>query len=311
MHATDAPSSDHPHRSEGPVGADRARAFLLVLVAYLVALVVALLVGIAWAPAHPIAVAAAADVAATLAVFAFSVAFRNSSFYDPYWSVAPIPIALYWVAAAAPGAAQPARQALVLACVALWGARLTANWARGWGGLAHEDWRYVDMRAWSGRLYWPVSLVAIHLVPTAVVFLGCLPLWPALAGGARPLGALDALAAALCLGGTALELVADEQLRRFRRAGPPPEAILETGLWAWSRHPNYLGEIAFWLGLAFFGAAAAGLVAWAWLGAAAIVLLFRFASLPMMERRMLARRPGYAERQRRVSLLLPRPPRRA
>ena len=61
--------------------------------------------------------------------------------------------------------------------------------------------------------------------------------------------------------------------------------------------------------LAVFGLAAAGLVWWAWLGAVAIVLMFRFASLPMIEARMLARRPGYADRQRRVSLLLPWPPR--
>jgi len=287
---------------------DRGRAFLLVLVAYLVALVVALIVGIGWSAEHPIAVAAAADFSATLVVFAFSVAFGNSSFYDPYWSVAPVAIALYFALAGEPGAAVPARQVVAVACVALWGARLTWNWARGWQGLAHEDWRYVDMRAQSGRLYWPVSFLAIHLFPTVIVFLGCLPLWPALAAGARPLGPLDGLGAALCLGGTALELVADGQLRRFRLAAPPPEAILESGLWAWSRHPNYLGEILFWLGLAVFGLAAAGFAPSAWLGAAAIVLMFRFASLPMIEKRMLARRPGYAERQRRVSLLIPRPP---
>ena len=108
----------------------------------------------------------------------------------------------------------------------------------------------------------------MHVLPTAIVFLGCLPLWLALAAGARPLGALDALGAALALGGTALEFFADNQLRRFRLASPPPGPILESGLWAWSRHPNYLGEILFWLGLAVFGLAAAGFVWWAWLGAA-------------------------------------------
>lgn len=286
----------------------RARAFLLVLIAYHAAVLVALVVALARWPEHPIALAAEADLAATLVVFYFSFAFGNSSFYDPYWSVAPIAIALYWSLAGEPGAAVAERELLALSCVVVWGVRLTWNWARGWGGLAHEDWRYVDIRAWSGRLYWPASLVAIHLAPTAIVFLGCLPLWPALAAGARPLGALDALAAGLCLAGTGLELVADGQLRRFRAASPPPGAILESGLWAWSRHPNYLGEILFWIGLAVFGLAAAGFVWWAWLGAAAMVLMFRFASLPLIERRMLARRPRYAERQRRVSLLIPWPP---
>ncbi len=294
----------------GTPPAPRSRAFLWVIVAYLVALVAALLVGIAVSDRHPIAVALAADLAATLVVFGFSRAFDNSSFYDAYWSVAPLPIGIYFALASEPAAASPARQGLVLLALALWGARLTWNWARGWTGLDHEDWRYVDMRRSTGGLYWLVSLLGLHLAPTAIVFLGCLPLWPALAAGTRPLGPLDAVAAACALGGTALELVSDNQLRRFRLSGPPPGSTFEGGLWAWSRHPNYLGEILFWIGLAVFGFAAAGFVAWAWIGALAMVLMFRFVSLPLIENRMLARRPGYEERRRRVSLLLPWPPRR-
>lgn len=290
--------------------ADRTRAFLWIWLAYLVAIVAALLVGIALAGQPPLLVALAADVAATFVVFGFGFAFDNASFYDPYWSVAPPAIGLYFAFASEPGAALPARQALVLGLLTLWAVRLTWNWARGWSGLGHEDWRYVDMRASSGKLYWPgASLFAIHLFPTAIVFLGCLPLWPALAAGARPLGPIDALASACALAGTALELFADNQLRRFRLSGAAPGATLESGLWAWSRHPNYLGEILLWIGLALFGLAAAGFVWWTWIGALAIVAMFRFASLPMIEKRMLARRPGYAERQQRVSMLLPWPPR--
>ncbi len=291
----------------------RAHAFLWIAVAYLAALGVGLVAGIAVLGRHPIEVAWIADVTATLAIFAFSLAFGNSSFYDAYWSVAPVPIAVYWVFAPAPagGAAVPERQLLVLAVVLLWAVRLTANWARGWEGLAHEDWRYVDIRAKTGRLYWPASLVALHAFPTAIVFIGLLPLWLALASGSRPLGALDALAAAIGLLAVLLEWFADEQLRRFRRSKPPPDAICEIGLWAWSRHPNYLGEILFWVSLALFGLASAGFAWWAWLGAPAMLAMFLFVSIPLKETRMLARRPAYLERQRRVSLLVPRPPRRA
>jgi steroid 5-alpha reductase family enzyme len=294
-----------------PHGADRVRAFLWIAVAYLSALVVALVAGIALGDRHPIAVALAADVAATLVVFGFSFAFGNSSFYDAYWSVAPPLVGLWF--ALAPGAhGDPQRQVLVLALVLLWAVRLTWNWARGWTGLDHEDWRYVDLRAKSGRAgYWLVSLLGLHGMPTAIVFLGLLPLWPALATGARPLGPLDALAAAVTLSGVALEFFADNQLRRFRLSGPAPGATLESGLWAWSRHPNYLGEMLFWWGLALFSLAAAGFVWWAWLGCIAITAMFLGTSIPMKEARMLARRPAYAERQRRVSLLLPRPPKRS
>jgi len=101
-------------------------------VAYLAAGGVALLVGIALRDEPPLVLVAGADLAATLVIFAFSRAFGNSSFYDAYWSVAPVPIALYL--ALGPGAeeALPARQGLVLLLVGLWAVRLTHNWARGW-----------------------------------------------------------------------------------------------------------------------------------------------------------------------------------
>lgn len=289
----------------------RSYAFLWIAVAYLSALVAALVTGISVGDRHPIEVALWADVAATLAIFAFSFAFGNSSFYDAYWSVAP-PLVALWFTLAPGSQGVPGRRALVLAVVALWALRLTANWARGWSGLDHEDWRYVDLRQKSGRAgYWLVSLFGLHGMPTLIVFAGLLPLWPALATGARALGWLDALAAAVGLAGVALEWFADEALRRFRRSKPPPDAILASGLWAWSRHPNYLGEMLFWLSLALFSLAAAGFVWWAWLGVAAITAMFLATSIPMKEARMLERRPAYAERQRRVSLLIPLPPKRS
>ena len=130
------------------------RAVLSVALAYLVALAVALSVGHTVPLEHPIGVALAADVAATVVIFGFSLAYRNSSFYDPYWSLAPIAIAIYWLSLAN---IYPVRAFVVLALVTLWGLRLTWNWLRGWQGLGHEDWRYVDLQRSSGRAYWLVS----------------------------------------------------------------------------------------------------------------------------------------------------------
>jgi len=209
------------------------RAFGWIGAAYAAALLVALAVG-AWGDwSDPLAVAFAADLAATLVVFGFSVAFNNSSFYDAYWSVAPPVLALYFAA-------------------------------------------------------------------------------QALAGGERrPAGAGDR--AGLRLGHPADRRDLARGARRPRAAAlsprrSPRQAILATGVWAWSRHPNYVGEMGFWWGLWLFGVAAAP--AWWWItriGPVAITLLFRFASLPLIEARMLARRPAYAERQRRVSMVVPWP----
>ncbi|HKJ25551.1 MAG TPA: DUF1295 domain-containing protein [Myxococcota bacterium] len=284
------------------------RAFGWIAVAYAAALAVAVVVGHRVDGDSPLWIAFWADVAATCVVFAFSVAFRNSSFYDAYWSVAPTAIVFYWLAGAADGV--PAlRQVVVSLLVVAWGVRLTANWARGWTGLDHEDWRYVDLQRKTGRLYWLVSFGGIHMMPTLWVFGGCLALYPALATGTGDFGALDAIAALVTGAAIALEFEADQQLRRFRTApGRSPEDVLDTGLWARSRHPNYLGEMGFWWGLWIFALAADPSWWWTAVGPLAITAMFRFASLPMIETRMLERRPErFAAYQRRTPMVLPWP----
>ncbi len=291
----------------------RTAAFLYVTTAYVLAGVLAWLVGhvasgMIGAPTW--AVILAADAAATVAVFVFSVVFDNSSFYDPYWSVAPMVIAPWLFATSMPGV-PIVRKLAVLVLVTTWGARLTWNWARGWEGLAHEDWRYVDMRKKTKRAYWIVSFVAIHMMPTIWVYLGCLALLPALATGTRPVGAIDLLALVVTAGAIAIETIADEQLRAFRRSGPSEGQIMDRGLWAWSRHPNYLGEMSFWWGLWLFGLAADPSAYVTLAGPLSVTVLFVFVSVPLLDRRSVARRPAYADHMARVPGLFPRPWRRA
>lgn len=293
-----------------PRAVPRARSFVWITVAYIVALAAAWAAARAVGPAvHPLWAVAAADAAGTAAVFLFSVAFDNTSVYDPYWSVAPMAIAPYLALRPESAAGSPARQILICTLVSLWGLRLTWNWARGFSGLGHEDWRYVDVRRSSGRAYWLASFAGLHSFPTVLVYLGCLPLFFAMTSP-RPLGPLDALAAAVTLGALVVEAVADEQLRRFRREGRGAGAIMNVGLWAHCRHPNYLGEVGFWWGLLLFALATWPAPLWAGTGALAITLLFVFASIPMLDRRSLARRPAYAEHMKRVPALVPWFPRK-
>jgi steroid 5-alpha reductase family enzyme len=290
--------------------ADRRRRGLAALaVAYAAALASALAVVWALRGRHPVLVAAAADAAATVVVFAFSVRHDNSSIYDPYWSVAPVPIALYW-ASLADGGGSGLRRAWVLVIVGLWSLRLTANQLSRWGGLGDEDFRYAELRARSGRWYWPASLVGVHLMPTVWVFLGLLPVFPALAGPGGAWSALDAAAVVVTGGAVLLEAVADRQLRTFLRERRDPAAVLDSGLWALSRHPNYLGEILFWWGLFLSGVAAAPDRAWTVVGPLAITSLFVFVSVPWMDRRMAARHPAWVARLRTVPALVPWPRRR-
>lgn len=281
--------------------------FAIVGFAYVIAHVAAQAVVQATAGLHPLVVVAIADVAATITVFVFSRSFNNTSVYDPYWSVAPASIACWLALGPGSGAGLTLRQGMVLTLVAIYAVRLTFNWARGWPGLSHEDWRYVEVRHKTGKLYWPASFFGLHLMPTVMVYLGVLPLHAALVTNPEGFGVLDVVAALVTLGAIVIESVADEQLRTFRRGKQEDGAICTVGLWKWSRHPNYFGEISFWGGLLLFGIAA-GAPWWSAIGLVAMVGLFVGASIPLAEKRSLRRRPHYAEHQRRTSMLIPWPP---
>jgi len=249
-----------------------------------------------------------ADGAATLVVFGFSLRYRNSSFYDPYWSVIPPLLAAWWMWTH-PSSLRDTRTLLAMALVCVWAVRLTTNWSVYWGGLHHEDWRYPLVRARAGKAAVLADLFGIHLFPTAQVFLGCLPLYAVISRAGAPLGGLDALACVVTLGAIAIETIADLQLHAFI-AKRQPGSFITTGLWAWSRHPNYFGELGFWWGLMLFGLAAAP-AQWWWIipGALSMTAMFKFASIPLMDTRSLERRPAYAGHMRKVPALLPLPPR--
>jgi len=272
-----------------------------IAAAYGVAIAASIAAGYAVRRLHPLAVVAIADVVGTLVVFLFSRAFNNSSFYDPYWSVAPMVMVCYWMV----DAGDAVRAVLIAVLVWAWGARLTYNFLKGWPDVRHEDWRYVNIRRRNERAYWLVSFFGIHFAPTAWVFLGCLAFYPAFTS-ARPFGAIDALAVGFTTGAILLEGIADLQLWQFRRTNQDPGAIMKSGLWRWSRHPNYLGEILFWWGLFLIGAAASPSVWWTVAGPLGITLLFVFISIPMIDKRHCEHRPLYAEHMRTTPALLPR-----
>ena len=277
------------------------RDFAWILIAYAAALLAAGLTVFALPHTRPLWQAAYADVAATLVIFAFSRAFANSSFYDAYWSVAPPVLLLFWWWIA--DMSIDLRMALLCILTLYWAVRLTHNWARGWQGLTHEDWRYGDLKEKTGPAYPLVDLLGIQLLPTVLVFLGCLPVWLASQAQA-PLVIWDVLWIVLGFAAVTIELVADNQLRQHRLDPANRSRVLDTGVWALSRHPNYVGELGFWLALAIAGYVATG--QWlAFVGFVAMLVLFLGISVPMIEKRQ-AHKPGYARYQARVGRLLPR-----
>lgn len=291
------------------VRAARSLGVLISAATYTVALAVAVLVVRAAGLGHPLAALGLGTLVATVVVFAVSVAVDNSSIYDPYWSLQPAAIAGYylWTGWGEVGA----RQIIVTALLLLYALRLTSNFYRDWPGLGKEDFRYVSFRIRAGRAYWPVSFLGIHLFPTIMVFVGCLPLYPVTRSGTTAgLNWVDGLGVVVMLVAVVLAYVADEELRAFRSDTANRGLVIRGGLWAHARHPNYLGEVTTWWGLWLFALAAG--IGWWWtvIGAVAINVMFVFISIPMMERRLLATRAGYAEYREQTPMLLPRPYRR-
>jgi steroid 5-alpha reductase family enzyme len=259
----------------------RTLSIWLSLFIYVVAIFVAVLTARQFSQFHPLIMIAAGDFAATLIVFLFSFVLNNSSVYDPYWSVKPFVIAagyffIFHIESL------NIRQLLVISGVLLYALRLTSNFYRDWPGFSHEDWRYVNFRIKSGKAYWLVSFLAIHLFPT----------W-------------DIFAAIVLLGSVFYAFVADEQLRKFRNQPANKGKTITSGLWHYSRHPNYLGEIITWWGLAMFAIAAGCQYWWTLAGPVTITLMFLFASMPLIEKRHLERRPDYRDYISKTPALLP------
>lgn len=241
------------------------------------------------------------------ALWVASVIKRDVSIVDPWWSIAFLLVAAngVWRTEISPG------KLLVLAAVAVWAVRLWAYLL--WRSRnAPEDPRYVAFRQRFGpERYWWVSFFQVFLLQGVLAFLLSAPLLVSTAAGAEdPLSWTDAVALLLFVLGFTLESVADWQLHRFR-TDPDRTGILDTGLWAWTRHPNYFGE---------------ALVAWAfWLfaldqpwGPATILapigmtyLLVRVSGVSMLDAHMRAIRPEYAAYIDRTSAFVPRPPRPA
>ena len=282
----------------------RPASVLISMGAYVAAFFVAAATIRIFRPEHPLLAIAVADLAATVFVFLVSVSVNNSSIYDPYWSVKPVVIAGYYLFSVAPEGS--ARGWLVFCLILLYAVRLTSNFYRDWPGLVKEDFRYVNFRKRFPGSYWAISFLAIHLFPTIMVYLGCLPMYAVFTGAPSPLNLFDLAGALVLVGAVTYAFTADEQLRRFREDPANSGKTISTGLWGLSRHPNYLGEISTWWGLYLFALAVGLEWWWTGIGALAITLLFMFASIPMMEERMSATRADYSEYRKSVPSLLPK-----
>ncbi len=280
---------------------NRAYSFIAMFIIY----AIAFLVGYFTYKALPYPLWASlliADVVATCVTFVFSLILKNASVYDPYWSVQPMLIVIPF----AIGQSMSVFKILLICAILYWGIRLTANWAYTFKNLNQQDWRYTMLHQKTKKWYPIVNFLGIHLFPTLVVYLCTLPaVFVVLSDATANAGSY--IFVALSFFAATLQLVSDIQMQKFRKNHSG--TVMNTGIWAYSRHPNYLGEILMWWGISLASICTLGFYWYLLLGAVVNTIMFLVISIPMAENR-LKTRTGFNEYKKKTSMLLILPPKK-
>ena len=243
-------------------------------------------------------------VNATIFIYLGSVLLKNSSLYDPFWSVAPVPIVIYL---SIQSENSILLKMLVIFPILLWATRLTRNWVISWEGFHHEDFRYIDLKNTNKYKAEFNNFFGIHLFPTFIVNICLYPLLYIFINDVD-VNIYLYISSIITFLAVILEAVADEQMRKFRSDPKNKGKTMKYKLWRYSRHPNYLGEIGFWFGIYFMGISSGFAPLWLIVCPLAMLLLFVFVSCPMMDERSLKNRPNYREYMDNTSQLMLLPP---
>ena len=233
----------------------------------------------------------------TIVTFIFSLIFKNASVYDPYWSVQPIVI-IYLIAL---GKQMTIGKILVLLAISYWGIRLTLNWGYTFKGLNHQDWRYTMLHEQTRKFYPIINFVGIHMVPTLIVYACTIPAAYMIIFS-NEINIITIIGFIISIGAATLQLISDIQMQKYRKNRNGN--FIRTGLWKYSRHPNYLGEILMWWGIAIMSFSVFNDKIYLLVGALLNTLLFLFVSIPMADKRQ-SRKEGFETYKKETRMLFP------
>ena len=232
-----------------------------------------------------------------------SLPLRNVSIVDIMWSLMFLLASItYAMAHVAPGP----RAWLVIGLVSLWSIRLAAF--IGWRNFGKdEDFRYQKIRANNEPGFAVKSVYLVFGLQAGLAWVISLPLVAAI-NSTTPLGWLDALGVMLWFIGLVFEAGGDWQLSRFKGDPVNRGKVLDTGLWRYTRHPNYFGDFCVWWGF-FFIALSSG-AWWSVVGPLVMsILLLKVSGVALLEKDIGDRRPDYNAYIQRTNAFFPGPPR--
>jgi steroid 5-alpha reductase family enzyme len=223
-------------------------------------------------------------------VWVLSVKLRDASIADVCWGSGFVLLAwLYCLLSPT----LTARSWLVAMLITLWGGRLTLHILRRNHGNG-EDPRYSAMRATHGEAFWWRSLGVVFWLQGAILWFVAIPLLVAVRAP-RPgaLTAVDGVGVVLFAIGFGFEVVGDYQLERFKAEPSNRGHVLDRGLWRYTRHPNYFGDVTLWWGVYAIAAATPG--GWLTVLSPALMsfLLVRVSGLTLLEAGLKVSKRGY------------------
>ncbi|WP_261876703.1 DUF1295 domain-containing protein [Mycobacterium marinum] len=248
---------------------------------------------------------AAALIVVHSVTFAIGHRIGRYNVVDVAWGLGFVAVA---AVSAVLGSGDPTRRWLLLALVAIWGLRLSWHIHRKTAGKG-EDPRYTDLLrgATLGQVVRKVFVLQAFLT----LFISFPLQLSAVTGRTpKPLLAVGALGVAVWLLGVVFEALGDHQLRAFKADPANRGAIMDRGLWAWTRHPNYFGDACVWWGL--WLVTITGWVPLITVGSPLLMTYFLVdVSGARLTEKYMKDRPGFGEYQRRTAYFVPRPPRSA
>ena len=245
-------------------------------------------------------------VVAMTALWMISLRLQDVSIVDVFWGAGFAVLAIFY-AVTTDGLF--ARQVLLASLVAIWGTRLAVHIFRRSFGKP-EDPRYAAWRATNGESFWWKSYFKVFLLQGLLMWLIAMPL---LVAQASPIPSrltfLDLLGAAVWTIGFLFESIGDLQLRRFKADPANQGQVLQSGLWRYTRHPNYFGDAVVWWGYFLIALAVPGGVWTLFSPLLMTFLLMRVSGVTLLEKGLQESKPGYAEYVARTSAFFPRRPR--
>ena len=242
------------------------------------------------------------NVISTIVIWLVGVFLDTASTYDAYWSVQT---PFIYICLLVKFKNLNVGNLIFLELILFWSIRLTYNYTKTFNDITYVDWRYKQIKENTGKFYQIVNLIGICLVPTIIVYVASIPSFLFIMENYN-FEYIQIIGFFIMFISTFIEMKADIDIHKFKKIRKDRKEIINIGLWKYSRHPNYFGEICFWYGVAFSFIFCDFKNNWiSIIGAILNNALFLFISIPLAEKNLRKYKEGFDEYKRNTSMLIP------